>query len=269
MKTLNMEEIHEVALGILKKIDEITAKLDLQYFLAYGTLIGAVRDHGFIPWDDDVDIMMFRKDYDIFAEYCISHEKEISPYRLCSLKTNPDYPHMIDRLCDSRYPIRVKNEVPCGQGVFVDIYPLAVMGSDLKALQPVIKKCHRLADRDFWSTRVHFEIPGKWYRTPDKFIRYCLAKYRGKEYFEKQLAAMGELFDFEDSKYIGVITWGTDMMYFDKRLFRRAIRMQFQDFQAPVPVGYDRILKKLYGDYKKLPPQKKRRAQHHYLAYKK
>ena len=89
MKTLNMEEIHEVALGILKKIDEITAKLDLQYFLAYGTLIGAVRDHGFIPWDDDVDIMMFRKDYDIFAEYCISHEKEISPYRLCSLKTNP------------------------------------------------------------------------------------------------------------------------------------------------------------------------------------
>ena len=62
MRKLELKEVQRTALDVLIKIDEICKKLDLEYSLAYGTLIGAVRHNGFIPWDDDVDIMMPRKD---------------------------------------------------------------------------------------------------------------------------------------------------------------------------------------------------------------
>ena len=67
---LTIEEIHEGTLIILKKIIEICDKINVNYFIAYGTLIGAVRHQGFIPWDDDLDIIMLRPEYDKFVAYC-------------------------------------------------------------------------------------------------------------------------------------------------------------------------------------------------------
>ena len=71
MQLISMKEVQEGSVKILKRIDEICHQLNLKYYLAYGTLIGAVRHKGFIPWDDDVDIMMPRKDYDILVQYFI------------------------------------------------------------------------------------------------------------------------------------------------------------------------------------------------------
>lgn len=70
MQLISMKDVQKGSLDILKKIDEICNKLNLKYCLAYGTLIGAIRHKGFIPWDDDVDIMMPRKDYRFFVISC-------------------------------------------------------------------------------------------------------------------------------------------------------------------------------------------------------
>ena len=86
MKELSIEEIHEGTLGILKKIIEICDEINVNYFLAYGSLIGAVRHGGFIPWDDDLDIVMLRPDYEIFNQYCLKHERELYPFKLINRK---------------------------------------------------------------------------------------------------------------------------------------------------------------------------------------
>lgn len=266
-RELNIDEVHAVTLDILKKIDKLTAKLGLPYYMAYGSLIGVVRHQGFIPWDDDLDIMMRRVDYEQFLDYCIEHEEELYPYRLMSNRNNENYPHMIARLCNVEYPVVVNNEIPCGMGVFVDIYPLDGMGSDLEKLKPVLKRSHKLVDMNFWATRQKFERPKKWYRIPDKFVRYCYSRFRGKTYIQGELKKIGELFPDEESKYIGVITWGTDMMPFEKEYFASSKRMPFETMDVPVPVEYKKVLEKIYGDYMEMPPMEKRSPQHNYCAY--
>lgn len=82
MKELSIQEIHEGTLGILKKIIDICDKVGVNYYLAYGSLIGAVRHGGFIPWDDDLDIVMLRPDYEVFCQYCMKHERELYPFKL-------------------------------------------------------------------------------------------------------------------------------------------------------------------------------------------
>ena len=75
MKELNAREVQLGELSILKKMAQICEDLGLRYFLMYGTLLGAIRHQGFIPWDDDIDVAMPRPDYDKLMEYLISHEK--------------------------------------------------------------------------------------------------------------------------------------------------------------------------------------------------
>ena len=77
MNPLTISEIQKVSLGILKKVDEICNKLNLRYVLTYGTLLGAIRHKGYIPWDDDVDIMLPRPDYEKLLKYFEIHRDEL------------------------------------------------------------------------------------------------------------------------------------------------------------------------------------------------
>ena len=127
---LTMRENQQAAAEVMSVIHQICKKLDLKYFLAYGTLIGAVRHQGYIPWDDDLDIMMPRQDYDKLMAYFQENAEELAPYTLFTPDTVADYPYMIARVCDSRYEIETENEKDCGMGAFVDIYPLDGLGND-------------------------------------------------------------------------------------------------------------------------------------------
>ena len=124
MKELSIEEIHEGTLGILKKIIEICDEINVNYFLAYGSLIGAVRHGGFIPWDDDLDIVMLRPDYEIFNQYCLKHERELYPFKLINRKNEKKYPYNIARFNDLRYRDIYENVQEYDSGMFIDVYPL-------------------------------------------------------------------------------------------------------------------------------------------------
>ena len=91
MRKLTSDEFKQYELGTLAKLDEICCENNIKYFVAYGTLIGAIRHKGFIPWDDDADVWMPRKDYDKFIEFCINNENLISPYKLAHYKNNSNY----------------------------------------------------------------------------------------------------------------------------------------------------------------------------------
>ena len=127
---LSMRDTQQIALEILHTVAQICEERNLRYYLVYGTLIGAVRHHGFIPWDDDVDIMMPRPDYDKLLEYLEDHIGEYPHLQVFNRKTCPDYPYMITRISDDRYEIRMENEKPFGMGVFIDIYPYDGLGNE-------------------------------------------------------------------------------------------------------------------------------------------
>ena len=129
---LTMHETQRIALEILHTIAQICEERGLRYYLVYGTLIGAVRHQGFIPWDDDVDIMMPRPDHDLLMEYLDEHIGEYPHLEVFNRETCPDYPYMITRISDNRYDLRMENEKPFGMGVFIDIYPYDGLGNTRK-----------------------------------------------------------------------------------------------------------------------------------------
>lgn len=266
MQELTMDEIHEVTLGILKKIDEIASGEHLTYYMAYGTLIGVIRHQGFIPWDDDLDLMMLREDYDRLVEYFDRHEKELYPYKILTPQNNKKYPHMIARVCNVEYPVVVENEQDCGMGVFIDIYPMDGVGSDLAVWRRMLKWRQQLVAGCYYATRLHFEIPKKTYRIPDRFLLYLFAKCVGRDFFTNRLEAYKSRFDWEKSRYIGCAVWEQDT--YEKSDFDRVIKMPFEGMEVPVPAEYDRVLRPLYDDYMKLPPEESRQPHHNYRAYK-
>ena len=112
MRELKLEEIQQASLAILDEIDRICAKQHLTYYLAYGTLIGAVRHHGFIPWDDDLDIMMPRADYEKLRRYF--KKKYEGKLKLCTRADTDRYIYGIYRVVDPSYVFENTNEYELG-----------------------------------------------------------------------------------------------------------------------------------------------------------
>lgn len=266
MQELTIQEIHEVTLGILKKIDAVASAQDLKYFMAYGTLIGVIRHQGFIPWDDDLDIMMVRRDYEKLIAYFEEHEEELYPYKVFTVQNNKNYPHMIARICNTEYPIRVNNEKECGLGVFIDVYPLDGLGTDPAVWRRMLRKRQQLIAGSYYATRKRFEVPKKKYRIPDKFLLYVFAKIVGRDFFTNQLEQYKNIFSWDDSRYVGCAVWEPEM--FEKKYFMETTRMPFCDMQVMVPKEYDKLLRTSYGDYMQLPPEEDRHPQHNYKAYR-
>ena len=109
-RELSIKEIQEISLEILHVIAEICDAQNLRYSLIYGTLIGAVRHHGYIPWDDDVDIMMPRPDYDKLLLYLKQNILKYSNLQVFNNTECDEYPYMITRISDKRYVIEMENE---------------------------------------------------------------------------------------------------------------------------------------------------------------
>ena len=271
-KCLNLEEIQKQSVKILYAIDDICRQEGIKYFLAYGTLLGAVRHDGFIPWDDDIDIQMPRDDYERFEEYCIKNSKELYPLVLFSQKTKSKYPYGIDRLCDTRYTIKRDDEEDCGMGLFVDIYPLDGMGNDINEAISMEKRAHPLSSMFCQASKKYCKIvKTKRIRSiAKKYLRYIYAKLRGKHYFGKKLAAIANEHNYDDSDYVGCVVWRT---YDERDIYKRQwidelMEHKFEERMLMIPKNYDSVLSQIYGDYMKMPRVEDRVPHHYYEAYK-
>lgn len=271
MREINRNEAQQATLELMQKLHLICESNNFKYVLAYGTLIGAIRHKGFIPWDDDLDIMMPRKDYDALIDYFMQHEKEVYPLKLFSFETNKDYPYMIIRISDDRYEINTDNETDCGMGVFIDIYPLDGLGNDYKQIKKDMKVTNWLSSLYFRSTRLS---PIK--REDFSFIRRVLevilhyySKFKTKKHFYNKLSIYSKKYTYEDSNFIGCTIWhsGVEKDIYQKAWFEKVEKCQFGKYEFYIPSEYDRILTMIYGDYMQLPPEKDRIAHHFYKTY--
>lgn len=273
MEELTLQDGQSISLNIMKVVADICEQEGLVYYLAYGTLIGAIRHKGFIPWDDDIDIMMPRQDYHKLIEYFEKHEADLKPLQLFSIYNCRNYPYMITRISDSRYVLDVQNEKSYGMGVFIDIYPLDGVGDTVVEYTKNKNRASRYSSLCFLSTRIRCEKGNtkSKIRLMIKWPAFLYAKVRGKNHFIKKLEKMVEKCDYVNSNYVGCLVWGSDGVkcIFPREWLDETILVPFEGYEFRIPKEYDAILTRLYGDYMKLPPEKDRIAHHFYKIYKK
>lgn len=270
--SMRMSEIQIVSLEILKQIDTICNLLNIKYCLAYGTLIGAIRHKGFIPWDDDIDILMPRPDYEKFKKYVNSHSDELKPLKLFDSSVT-NYPYLLPRLSNDDYTVVVDNEKPYGMGIFIDIYVLDGIGDTFNEAWNFIKKTSKYPRLIFLSTRNHYH-----FGTTKGFIKRLLkipafyyAKIMGKSFFEKKLMRMIDTTSYDKKNYVGCAIWCERPKWavVKKDVIENLIEAPFENYKFKIPKDYDSQLRQWYGDYMQLPPEKDRIYHHLYKAYKK
>lgn len=272
-RELTLQETQSVSLEILKTIADICEEESLRYTLIYGTLIGAIRHKGYIPWDDDVDIMMPRPDYDKLLIYLKEHITEYPNLRVFNPDECKEYPYMITRISDQRYIIKMENEKPFGMGIFIDIYPYDGLGNTRNEALVYGMKGDRLSSLCYQATRDHFafENTTSLLRKLIKYPIYLFSKICGKDFFQNKLQSLEGIKDYNTSKYVGCVVWlsGGEKDIFLREWFDETIMVPFEKYQFRVPKYYDEVLKHGYGDYMRLPPEDQRIGHHFFKVYKK
>ncbi len=262
MRELDSNEIKIALVDVLREIDEFCTENDITYFTAYGTLLGVVRHKGFIPWDDDVDIMMFREDYQRFISTFHPTDKR---FCLTSAETDKDYPYTYAKVYDRETVVIEYLYKRYRIGVYVDIFPLDSWGDcgdkNLKRLYWYGKLLKGKTCRfsSLRSLKINLALAGmKLITLPFK-----------KRWIIQRIDSLSQ--EDSDSKYCGNLaanSYGRKDRW-PKAWFGEIVRMPFENVLVNVPKEYDSILRTIYGEYMVLPPEEERVPHHSSTAWKK
>lgn len=263
---IDEHEIKEIQYLILKSVDEFCKKQQLTYMLCYGTLLGAVRHKGFIPWDDDIDIMMPRTDYETFIMN-YSH----CDYEVLSCETNVGYKYPFAKVCDKKTIIseNVADSSSIEMGLNIDVFPIDGLPNSY-----ILRKFRLLSNRIMRYIYICIAVDtGIGYSRLKnyfaKFLKKCMIKVDGNVIARKfNKHVMKDKYD--TSRYIACQTWG----YLDKEIMEKdkiepctEVFFCEKTFKAPRDTNY--YLSRLYGNYMKLPPEEERQSHHDFKAYRK
>lgn len=267
MREISLKEFQEEELKILKRIDQICREQNIRYWIMYGTLLGAIRHKGFIPWDDDIDVAMVRDDHERFIKYVREHPEECSPLVIDSYETKKGYPFYIPRICNTEYLLTFKGR-SYTSGLFVDLYPFDGMGNDRHYWEKMNSRIIRIMKNVTLSTMKSPFYGKNLFHKILNFPNAIYSRLRGNVYFFEKLDRLEKQFKWEESTYASVPVWDYDILYFKKEWFDDLIQVPFENLQVYIPKRYDEILRECYGDYMKLPPVEQRIPHHNFVAYK-
>lgn len=253
----DIRSLQMVCLEILKEINRVCEKHKILYWLEGGSMLGAVRHHGFIPWDDDLDIAMFREDYNRFLK--IAPQELKSDYFLQTEKTDPDYPLFFAKVRKNNTFLDEKqlSQFQIHKGIFVDIFPVDRM----PMTESQIKR-HRiylwLLFRLYFQTGKRVLPVSSVLSKPGissflKHIRFNKIKLRN--YINKIYTKYNSR---EQYRYTSSWTMSQKMNWLYKKEWHDSfIEVEFEDMTARIPGGYHELLTHAYGDYMTPPPKEK------------
>lgn len=261
MKKLTSEEIKKFELDILLSFDKFCKTNGFCYYLSGGTLLGAIRHKGFIPWDDDIDVCMPRRDYEELVKCQIEEFKILSnklnnasiPFcKLVNLRTKIDNQYMINDY---------------DKHLWIDIFPIDGLPSSIEKCQELYNACS-LYRRVFYLSSAKLGEGKTAFRKYSKYLLKPLAQIYGKKRCIDKIEKIASQYPYESSKYVGAITWGLygvgERML--KSEFEKEVEVEFEGHRFPTFSCWDSYLKGIYGDYMQLPPVEKRKT-HDMVAY--
>lgn len=265
MKKISVDDVKKVELDILLQFQRLCEKEGLTFFLAGGTLLGAIRHHGFIPWDDDVDVIMPRTDYEKLIEILRSNSVGEDILIQCLELDNTEYPYA--KLVNKQTLIREKYVQEKENGsIWIDIFPIDIVPeSELECR----RKCKEISfyrllltishSRPFNARNVRKKI--------GKIILYPMLKLIGSKRLARKIHNKVLNFTVEKSSYRMVLVWGYGMKErLSREVFAESVEVEFEGYNFPAPIGWHEYLTSLYGDYMILPP-KAERVTHEFDAW--
>lgn len=266
MKELSLQEIREIELELFEKFHSFCVDNDIRYFMTNGTLLGALRYKGFIPWDDDIDVLLPREDYNklisLFpdSDRCclVCHEK------------NHAYRFPFAKLCDmSTLKIEGGYDNGVELGVDIDVFPLDAWDNDLLQAKQEVKRQQR---NMFCLALTKVKKPESRHpvKRMVKGILMAFCKLRGSTYYVEQIMKEANKPEQKGSAYMGIKSW---CIYGERDIvpaeaFADVIQLEFEGKMFYAPVGYDTFMTSLYGDYMPEPPAEKRKTHHSFKAYR-
>lgn len=256
----DMNEVKARLLGILDYIDDYCTKNGLVYYLAFGSLLGAVRHNGFIPWDDDLDIMMPRKDYEKFI-YNFSSEN----YKVISLRNDRNYIYPFAKVYDRRTQIIENITARQNFGIYVDIFPIDGLPKEELCVKH-FKKLERYQNM-LKSKYAPLSRKRVFYKQLLMPLYKLVLKAFSFEYLIRKINHQARKYDCSSNKYVGITVWGYYRQKYRKEWLDIPVKHKFEGREYNVPRRNEKILKVIYGDYMKLPPENERVYTHGYKAF--
>lgn len=266
MKEMTLQELKDCELDILRLFHSFCEDNHLRYCLAYGTLLGAIRYKGFIPWDDDVDVLMPREDYNRFLKLYQDSER----YRLFAFEKDPSAQFPYAKICDMttrKDETGYACDIPLG--VDIDIFPLDYWDNDLEKAKREAKKINGYMHH-LGLSRLSKPKSSSPFKRFAKSLLMCWCRLHGSAYYVRKILQEAVKDEQNGSRYMGTKTW---CVYGERNIvpaeaFADRIEIDFAGERFFAPVGYDAYLTCLYGDYLPEPPKEKQKTHHTFKAYR-
>ena len=259
MKEIEIEEMKALQLEMLQKIDHFCKEKGIKYYLTAGTLIGAVRHKGYIPWDDDIDIMMLRKDYDKFLR---SFNGSVKYLVVGAPELDWNYYAPYANVYDERTLLIEKEISHRGQeiGVKIDVFPF----DDLPQSEIVYTLTRRFSNA--LNIIRHFGSPSQMDRSVK--IKKIVNSFFPYRIVQRLIHIIATSKIGGESNDVFLRTFDiTKPMRADKNWFGQGKYVPFEQYYFPIPDNADEYLKIRYGNYMKLPTEEERVPHHGFKAY--
>ena len=269
MNEIQLEEIKSIEFEILKEFKSICDNNGFKYSILAGTLLGAVRHKGFIPWDDDIDVMMPRPDYERFKQYCFTNN---TGFQIICNEKNKKYGYLFTKLVNP-FTIIVEEDSDrfnLNMGIYIDIFIYDGMGNSRKEAVKRFNASSLFREllvagnwKHYFKSKTH-----RWYYEPFRFLLFLLSR---PIRFDKLINRINKMYtgiDFYESEFVGnLCSDKRSKSIINRSCFDDYVDLEFEGELLKAFKGYKVYLEAMYGDYMKLPPIDKRNTHHTFKAY--
>ncbi|WP_297646823.1 LicD family protein [uncultured Treponema sp.] len=266
MQQINIDELKTIQLSILDYIHTFCMKNNIRYSLCGGTLIGAVRHKGYIPWDDDIDIIMPRADYEKFCS-SFNCNTNYSKFKVLTCFNDRQYFQPFAKVVDTQTKLVESYDRPIDNlGVYVDVFPVDFLPNSFIERKKYWKKIFK--KRNF--ATVIYQKRNKnegFVKRIFRIVLFYLFRFLPANIFAKKINKFATKKYFS-SDYVACSVFGYGKKEeMPKSVFNSCFELEFEGKKYNVMCGYKTYLKNIYGDYMKLPPKENQVPKHDFRAY--